>query len=785
MTFGIGMGAGTRALFAAQLGMQTAGNNVANANTAGYSRQRVDLTSSLPFGLGNLQLGTGVDVRGITRIVDDGLERRLQMQLGMVGAAELDQSRYSEMESILGEPDEGLSGSYKDLFGALDRLRTRPDDRALRGGLLQTANSLAQSFRVGTQRFTDLADSTFGEVRGLVRKVNQHADAVAQLNAQIVSAESNGSDANDLRDAREQQIKQISKLIDVRALPRNAGSIDLQIGGQLLVAGDRATTFDVTKDTAGHTQVLESRTRTPVAISEGRIAALLRQEDGRLPAITSRIDELARNTILEWNRLHTTGMPASGPFRSISAAYGAEDGDGDGQRGDELLSQSGFPFPVQRGELYVSVTAANGSVERTRIAIDPEAMTLNDVATKINDIANLTATVDPTGRLRISADDGYGFDFSPKLDPNPDSAGTFGGVQPSIGSNSAEPYNLATQAFPVSFTVTTGTAAAPVSRTVTLDASDFANVAQATGDELAAAINADLGTTGTASVVGGRLVIQSSQGSATSLLTLANVGAGSVLTQLGLSTVTAAGRDSALSVSVEGTYNGSTNERFSFVPESDGVIGQTRNLRVRVLDAKGQLVTTLSVGDGYQPGKPLDLGNGIKVKLGAGTISATNGQTFAVEALADSDTADLLVATGTNAFFLGSNASDITVNPELSTNPDRLAAGLGSASGDSGNLVRMSALRQRKLNELDSNTLEDFYADIVGDVGFQTAAASTTLNSQQSILGRLQADRDAVSGVNIDEELLDIQRFQQSYQAAARFLAVAQEMTDTLINLGR
>jgi flagellar hook-associated protein 1 FlgK len=280
-------------------------------------------------------------------------------------------------------------------------------------------------------------------------------------------------------------------------------------------------------------------------------------------------------------------------------------------------------------------------------------------------------------------------------------------------------------------------------------------------------------------------VVQSSQGGGSSQLTLANAGAGTVLTRLGMPTTTATGRDTAIRVEVEGSYTGATNDRFTFVPESDGVIGQTRNLRVRVLDSAGQLVTTLAVGDNYEPGQPLDLGNGIKVKLGAGSISASAGNTFAVDGLADSDTSDLLVATGTNVFFLGSNASDITVNPELSSNPDRLAAGLGAASGDSGNLMRMGALRQRKLDSLDANTIEDFYADIVGDVGFQAAAANSTLASQQTLLSQLQNDRDSVSGVNIDEEMLDMQKYQQSYQAAARFLSVAQQMTDTLINLGR
>ncbi len=787
MTFGFGLGAGLRALTAARLGMQTAGNNVANANTAGYSRQRVDLSASLPFGIaGGYQIGTGVDVNSITRIIDDGLERRIQLQLGLVGSAQVDQSRFDEIESILAEPDGGLSDSLAGLFGSIGKLSTDPSDRALRGGVVQAAGVLTQGFRLVSQRLTDLSGSTFSEVQGLVRQVNSRAATIADLNAKIIATEATGATANDLRDTRAEHIKELGKLLDTRTIERASGSVDLLVGGHLVVSGDRASSLAAGKDSSGKTKMTIGSTTSGAVITGGRIAALLDQEKGSVPGIQSRLDQLARSTILEWNRLHSTGMPASGPFSALTAAYGAVDGDGDGAGGDEFLSQSGFQFPVQEGDLWIAVTdKATGQMERSRIHVDPRSMSLQDVAQAIGGIDHLTASVDPTGRLRIAADSGYGFDFSPRLDPNPDSAGTFGGLKPSIGSQGAGPYDLSGQTFPVSFTVTTGTAASPITRTVTLAANEFVNPANATVDELVAAINNDLGSAGRATSVGGRLVLQSAQGGSTAQLALANVGAGTALTDLGLSTTTALGRDNAVTVRTEGTYTGSTNQQFTFVPESDGQIGQTPDLRVRVYDANGALVTTVNVGRDYEPDTPISLGNGIKVAFGPGSISATAGQAFQMDALADSDTSDLLVATGMNAFFLGSSAADIEVNPELLTNPDRLAAGIGTAEGDAGNLARMTSLRTIDLDDLEANTIEDFYADIVGDVAFSTAAATTGLQSENKLLEQLQAERESLSGVNMDEEMVDMLRFQQSYDAAARFIAVAQQMTDTLINLGR
>jgi flagellar hook-associated protein 1 FlgK len=786
MTFGFGIGAGLRALTAARIGMQTAGNNVANANTPGYSRQRVELVSSLPFAVGRgLQIGSGVDVAAITRLFDDGIERRLRIQSGVVAEAQVDLSRLDELESLLAEPDSGLSSTLSAFFGAVSRLQTDPADRALRSGVVQSGSDLAQGFQLLSRRMGDLGTNTFTEVRGLVRLGNDLASSIAELNGQIAALEAHGSPANDLRDTRAQQVKKLAELVDVNAIERSSGAVDVLVGGQLLVAGSRAAALTVDK-TGSSTTLLRVTGGSPIQPREGRIAALLRHEQQELPRYGERVDRLARNLILEVNRLHTTGMPRSGPFSALLSHYGAADGDGDGVRGDELLSQGGLPFQVERGELWIAVTdLATGAMQRTRIAVDPSAMSLRDVANALSQVEHVSATIDPSGRLRVAADAGFGFDFSTRLDPRPDALGTFGGGNAAIGSSAAGPFDLSGQTFPVSFTVTTGTPAAPLVSTVTLDATDFVNPGAATAEELAAAINADAGAAVTAAAVGGRLVVRSDASGAGTQLALANVGAGTALAAIGLSTAPARGQDHGVEVAVEGAFTGSGNGRFTFAAEGDGQIGVTQGLRVRVLDEHGQLVTTLDVGAGYEPGEPLDLGNGVKVSFGAGEIAGSSGHAFALDLLADSDSSDILVALGMNSFFHGTGAADIEVNAGMAANIDLFAAGLGTADGDAGNLDRMIALRGSDVADLGDHTLENFWADVVGEVGFATAGAEQTLASQGQLLQHLEAERESISGVNIDEEMMDMVRYQQSFEAAARFLSTVQELTQTLINIGR
>ena len=120
--------------------------------------------------------------------------------------------------------------------------------------------------------------------------------------------------------------------------------------------------------------------------------------------------------------------------------------------------------------------------------------------------------------------------------------------------------------------------------------------------------------------VGGRLVIQSSQGGRTQQLTLAN-GSGTVLGDLGLSLASAVGRDTEVSVDIEGTYTGADNDKYVFAPAGDGQIGVTDGLKINVYNQNGALVTELNVGAGYEPGQQLELGSGITVMFGSGTVS--------------------------------------------------------------------------------------------------------------------------------------------------------------------
>lgn len=779
MTFALGIDASLRALTAARLGIQTASQNVANVNTPGYSRQRLTLSASQPVFAQGFQIGSGVQVGDIRRIVDEGLLTRLTSQQSLTGHSQARYERLLEIESLFGADGGGLGTNLNGLFSSLGQLQSDPGDRALRGGVVQAAQAFTSGLNLIAGGLGGVGETVYGEVRGLARTVEAKAGQVAALNEEIVRTEVSGAVANDLRDQRELLIRQIAEVVDVRQTERSSGAVDLVVGGRLLVAGGRASSVQVTREAGGQTRIGIGGRDSRAEIEGGRIGALLEFERASGPGYRAELDAFVRDFTLAFDRLHTTGTPADGPFQTLVSQRGARDTNGNGQLGDELLGSLGVPFDVQNGELFVRVVDRNtGGSVRHRVAIDPNTTTLQDLASQLNAIPNLSSSVDASGRLQISATQGYGFDFSPTLESDPDPLDVFGSAHPTVSTAGDGPYDLGGASFPLTFTVD----ADGLSQVVTLEASDFANSSMATAEELAAAINADV-TNARAQAIDGRLVVQGNSTGAAATLTLAE-GAGSPLAALGLTAGTFAGQDQGVSVSISGSYSGLQNTDLSFVPRADGEIGVTPGLLIDVYDQNNQLVGSLDVGSGYQ-GEALNVLDGIQVSFGQGSVSATANDRFSVDAVADPDSSDILVALGMNTFFVGdATAQTVEVNPDIIADPRLLAASRDGGSGGGGNLLAFDVLAQQRRGALGNADFEDFVGDLIADVGFETARARSTFETQQDIAISLEQQRLSISGVDLDEELLDLTAYQQAFEAASRLVAVAQEMTDTLINLG-
>ncbi|MEX1015740.1 MAG: flagellar hook-associated protein FlgK [Phycisphaeraceae bacterium] len=147
------------------------------------------------------------------------------------------------------------------------------------------------------------------------------------------------------------------------------------------------------------------------------------------------------------------------------------------------------------------------------------------------------------------------------------------------------------------------------------------------------------------------------------------------------------------------------------------------------------------------------------------------------------DSSGALAALGVNTFFSGTDARDLTVSAAIRQSPNRLAAGQGHEPGDNSNALAIAALREKNIDALNGNSITDYWNRHVEQLATRTAGARQQLESDAVVHENLKARQQSVSGVNIDEEAIDLMRYQRSYQASARFLTVVDEMMQTLLGM--
>jgi flagellar hook-associated protein 1 FlgK len=330
---------GRLALAAQQTALQVTGQNIANANTEGYSRQRVMFETTPPMDLGYAHIGTGVRVADIQRMVDMALEGRLNTAAATLGGMQAQQELLSRLEAIFNElSDSDLSTAMNKFFDSLETLTTRPDDASVRQELLANADALSDSFNNMAGQTNSARENVNDSIKLAVEDINGILQNIADLNKQIVMAEAGGADlgkANDLRDKRGALLTQLSGLLEVRATESSDGSLNIMAGSDFLVFGDDAFTLTTSEhmDRGVLVSTVEFELNgAELAINGGKLEGLVAARDQILPEFIDDISTLASTLIYQMNRLHSEGQgldrlssvtseeELSGPTAALNAA---------------------------------------------------------------------------------------------------------------------------------------------------------------------------------------------------------------------------------------------------------------------------------------------------------------------------------------------------------------------------------------------------------------------------------------------------------------------------------
>lgn len=238
-----------RALFVNTVSMQTLGHNIANANTEGYSRQRVTQSEARPLWAMGMtksqqpgQLGTGVEYTSITRIRDSFLDTQFRRENQLLGSWEVLNSTMTAIQNILNEPSgSGLSAVMDDFWNSWETLNRDPSLLSARVAVAGAASNMTDTLKHISESLNNLTNDVNSNIDKRVMEANNMLDNIARLNVLIRDNESFGDHANDYRDQRDLLIDQLSTIVDVQYAEDENGMVNITSAGVNVLAGEVVT----------------------------------------------------------------------------------------------------------------------------------------------------------------------------------------------------------------------------------------------------------------------------------------------------------------------------------------------------------------------------------------------------------------------------------------------------------------------------------------------------------------------------------------------------------------
>ncbi|MEK3764714.1 flagellar hook-associated protein FlgK [Solibacillus sp. FSL K6-4121] len=409
----MGLEASKRGLYTQQSALYTTGHNISNANTQGYSRQRVNMETTPGFPGSGLNtgktaghIGTGVQAHSVQRIRDSFVDQQYRQESHKLGYWQARSHSISQLEDVLNEPsDYGLAQSMNELWNSLQDLNVRPENGGSRAVVVQRGIAVADSFNYMYNSIKKIRDNAGAELGIQLRDANSILKQIGDLNAQIQAVEPNGFMPNDLYDARDNLIDELANHfpIEVKRSEKGSGGNSLAIAegpvrvSLLLKDGTKVKLVDG-KDYAQFRTDNAADGVTPTGDMTG-ISLVTLDSEGKDAALPG--DWSTAGTSIDINNLSDIGK-----FKSLVNSFGYEDTNGDTiglfpemidklnkmaqafatkfneihNSGTDLEGEQGVDFFVQKGTLDATgITAENIYVSETIIK-DPNKIAASDSA---------------------------------------------------------------------------------------------------------------------------------------------------------------------------------------------------------------------------------------------------------------------------------------------------------------------------------------------------------------------------------------------------------------------
>lgn len=349
-TFG-GFNTVVRGLAAHQASLDTVGHNISNANTDGYSRQRVNLSTTRPqvvFGAnGDNQLGTGVNIESVTRARDTFVDRQMWKQTSSLGYSQATVDNLGAIEGVFHEPSTtGVQTTMNNFWKSWQTLAANASDDGTRTTVRQRGVEMADAIQTAAKQLTNMVADTNSVIDIKVNSINQITSEMYTLNRQIVTIETGGMDhANDLRDRRDFLVDQLSKMVNVNIYEDKYGNYNVQSAGVPLVDGNgyqRLKTTSTQDPDYGYElrNVVVEGSEQPLKFSSGELCGLFQMRDAvstkdsidGIKGYIKKLDTMSEFLLKDFNEVHKAGL-------------GTDNRQGHNFFGDDITDYKNSPSP--------------------------------------------------------------------------------------------------------------------------------------------------------------------------------------------------------------------------------------------------------------------------------------------------------------------------------------------------------------------------------------------------------------------------------------------------------
>ncbi|MEC9296876.1 MAG: flagellar hook-associated protein FlgK [SAR324 cluster bacterium] len=402
---------GQRALSINQRAMQTVGHNIATQETEGFSRQQVRSGTSAPDPTG---LGGGADAQPTSRVYDKFVQRKILQENPR---SEMFKSRgefLQKIEIIFSETEgNGLHKALNEFWNSWSQLSNQPESEPARMRVKEQSDMLASRFRGMHSQLSGLRKEINGRLVATVNKVNELGQKVAELNRQIFSYEGRQRVANDMRDARNQAIEELSALVDVNSFEDPNGRTTVIIGRDwTLVEGINRYQLDG-KMKGGELGMLnidgvstnDNRRDLTRTFREGEMAEMLRMRDDTIVEYQKNLDEIAFSLAAKVNKIHASGTGINSATEMMKSTFGLN---------SAALNQ---PLPFLKDGIFQLhlVDPHNEILETYEIEVQAGKDTLPDIVKRLNQTVNdpglLQASIEGDGSLLLQSGTDHKFIF--------------------------------------------------------------------------------------------------------------------------------------------------------------------------------------------------------------------------------------------------------------------------------------------------------------------------------------------------------------------------------------